>query len=233
MEKSEPHEKPGSDSDSSDKLMFANAVLIALVTVIAALVAWRASVAGDATGDYDYAGLKAVVAAEEVRTLATVEAMTHAQAYANYRRYDETVIAIDDELETATGKTAIDLQRKRREADLLVDAKLRMFPNKFLVRGPGSEGSTYNSTREVGQLTANQSRTRDLLCEDDFKSAEAYRTKTEKLLWGVVILTISLVFLTLVEAFEGTIRTVSFGLGLLTGIAGVAYSIAMEVAKYE
>jgi len=82
-----------SDSEAHDRLLFTNAILIAFITVFAALVAWRASVAGDATGDADYDGLKAVVASEEVHTLATVEALVHAQAYANYRRYSGTVDA--------------------------------------------------------------------------------------------------------------------------------------------
>lgn len=223
----------GDGGDGDSKLIFANAILIAIITVIAALVAWRASVSDDATGDADYDGLKAVVSAEEVRTLGTVEALTHAQAYANYRRYDETVAAIDYDLESATGKEAADLQRKRREADVLVDAKLRMFPNKYLQRTGKDGESSYDAKREVGQFVSNQARSRDLISDDDFKSAEAYRSKTNKLLFGVLILTVSLVFLTLVEAFEGPIQLASFGIGLLLGLGGIAYSIAMEVAKYE
>jgi hypothetical protein len=207
--------------------------LIAFITVFAALVAWRASVAGDATGDADYDGLKAVVASEEVHTLATVEALVHAQAYANYRRYAGTVDALDEELEVASGSEAADLQRKRREADILVDTKLRMFPNKFIERSNKSGDSIYNTRREVGQYVANKKRTRDLTSEDDFKAAEAYRGKTEKLLWGVVLLTLSLVCFTLVEALEGAAAKMAFGGGLLLGIAGVTYSIAMELAKYE
>lgn len=220
------------DGDSNSKLMFANAILIAIITVVAALVAWRASVSDDATGDADYDGLKAVVSAEEVRTLATVEALTHAQAYANYRRYDETVAAIDEELVDATGREAADLKRKRRDADVLVDSKLRMFPNKFLVRGKNDE-SRYDTKREIGQYVSNQARSRDLRSDDDFKSAEGYRGKTNKLLWGVLILTISLVFLTLVETFEGALQMASFGVGLLLGVGGIVFSIMMEVAKYE
>ena len=43
------------------------AVLIALVTVIGAVVVWRASVIEDASGDADFAGLRASINAEELK----------------------------------------------------------------------------------------------------------------------------------------------------------------------
>lgn len=217
--------------EEEDRLNFWNAILIALVTVFAALVAWRASVSGDAAGDNDYDGLRSVVNVQEVQTLGTVEAYVHAQAYANYRRYDETVNALDEELEDASGREASDLKRKRREAGVLVDAKLKMFPNKFIERESKSDQSSYNTRREVGQFLANQSRTRDFASETHFKEAEVYRTKTERLLLGVVILSLALVCLTLVESFEGGPRKASFVSGLLLGIAGVAFSLAVELDK--
>ena len=91
----------------------------------------------------------------------------------------------------------------------------------------------YDTKREIGQYVSNQARSRDLRSDDDFKSAEGYRGKTNKLLWGVLILTISLVFLTLVETFEGALQMASFGVGLLLGVGGIVFSIMMEVAKYE
>lgn len=220
-------------SEDDDKLGFYNAILIAIITVIAALIAWRASVAGDATGDFDYGGLKAVVAAEEVRTMATVESLVHAQAYASYRRYDETVEALGDEIDESSGARVAELQKQRREADVLLDNKLSMFPNKYIERTSKEGDSSYSTKREVGQYVSNKKRTRDLVPDDDFSSAESYRGKTEKLLWGVVILTVALVMLTLVETLEGAARKACFGMGLLLGVAGTVFSLMMEVAKYE
>ena len=227
--KEDPHgSSPSWEDEATDKLVFLNAILIATFTVLAALVAWRASVAGDATGDYDYDGLRAVVASEEVRTLGTVEALVHAQAFANYRRYDETVAALDEEIEEADPSQAAELKRKRREADVLVEAKLRMFPNAFLERS-----GHYDTQREVGQYVANKKRTRDIAPDAHFRAAEAYRGKTERLLWGVVWLTLSLVCFTLVETLEGVARKLAFGSGLLLGLAGAIYAIALEMARYE
>lgn len=219
--------------EEDDKLNFWNAILIAIVTVCAALVAWRASVSADAAGDNDYDGLRSVVNAQEANTLGTVEAFTHAQAYANYRRYDETVNTLNEELEEASGREAKDLEKKVKDAEVLVDAKLKMFPNKFMERDGKSGQSRYNTRREVGQYVANLARTRDMLSDEHFQDAERYRTKTEKLLLGVVILSLSMVALTLVETFEGTTRKLSFVVGLVLALGGVGFSIAMELAKYE
>ena len=218
--------------DNDDRLNFWNAILIAIVTVCAALVAWRASIAEDAAGDNDYDGLRAVVNVQEATTLGTVEAFVHAQAYANYRRYDEVSTTLAEEEEEASGREATELARKRRDAEVMVDAKLKMFPNKFMERDGKSGQSSYNTRREIGQYVASLSRTKDMQAAEHFEDAEHSRTKTEKLLLGVVILTFSLVFLTLVEAFEGGARKACFAGGLLLAIAGIGFSVAMEVAKH-
>lgn len=218
--------------DHDERLDFWNAILIAIVTVCAALVAWRASISGDAAGDNDYDGLRAVVNMQEASTLGTVEAFVHAQAYANYRRYSEMATTLSEEEEEASGPEATELGRKRHDADVMVDAKLKMFPNKFMERDGKSSQSSYNTSREIGQFVASQSRTKDMQSDEHFLDSERFRTKTEKLLLGVVILTFSLVFLTLVEAFEGGARKVCFGIGLLLAIAGVGFSLAMEVARH-
>lgn len=218
--------------DGNDRLGFWNAILIAIVTVSAALVAWRASIAEDASGDNDYDGLRAVVNYQEANTLGTVEAYVHAGAYANYRRYNETATTLSDEEEEASGREAGELARKRQDAEVLVDAKLRMFPNKYMERDGKSGQSSYNTNREIGQYVTNLSRTKDMQFDEHFQDAERFRTKTEKLLLGVVILSISLVFLTLVEAFEGGLRKVCFAVGLVLAVLGVAFSWMMEVARY-
>jgi len=215
--------------ESGSKLNFWNAILIGIVTVVAALVAWRASVAGDASGDADYDGLRSVVNMQESTTLGTVEAYAHAQAYANYRRYAESAATLEEQLEETPGN--VELQKRLKETEVLVDSKLSMFPNKLIERSKEGGGS-YNAGREVAQHVASEARTKDTTSEEHFQEAEVARTKTEKLLLGVVILTLSLGCLTLVEALEGAAQRASFGAGLLLALAGTVYSVAMEVTKH-
>ncbi|MEW6280581.1 MAG: hypothetical protein AB1758_18295 [Candidatus Eremiobacterota bacterium] len=214
------------DEETKDPLDNWNAILIAVVTVIAALVAWRASVASDGAGDADYDGLKAVVNRQEVSTLASVDAFQHAQAYGNYRRYAETSASLDQELEEATGQEAEELQLKQAEADILVDAKLSMFPNKYMDR----EGR-YRVDSDVGEQVSDEARTRDMEADSHFAEADVLRVKTERLLMGVVFLSFSLVALTLVEVYEGGAKKAMFGLGLVLALGGAAYAVMVEVAR--
>src|SRR6476620_9476893 len=82
-------EKMDSKAERSQRLETVVAILIAVVTVIGALVAWRSSVADDGAGDADFAGLRASVRAEETRALNSVDAYENYGAYMNYRRYNE------------------------------------------------------------------------------------------------------------------------------------------------
>lgn len=214
------------DEEQKDSIEHWTAILIAIVTVIAAVVAWRASVAADGAGDEDYDGLKAVVNVQEVTTVATVEAYQHAQAYANFRRYAEISDTLEDELDDASGSQAKELEQRQAEADAMVDAKLQMFPNKFMDR----EGR-YKADAEVGELVAAASRTRDLAPKPHFDQAEVLRTKAERLLMGVVFLSLGLVCLTLVESLEGGGRTGLLLLGVLLGIGGTVFSVLVEVGK--
>jgi hypothetical protein len=208
------------DDAAERRIEFWNAILIALVTVIAAVVAWRASVAADGAGDADFAGIQAVVNREETETLATVESTEHARAHAAYRRFRQTAEVLD----TGSGDVAGKSSKASAEADALADAKLTLFPNRYM-----AADGTYRVEKEIGQTVSSQGRTTDLEPGGDFTEADQLRAKTEKLLTGVVLLTFSLVMLTLVEAFSGTARRLFFVGGALLGIAATIFSIMTEL----
>lgn len=214
------------DQDEKDPIEHWTAILIAIVTVIAAVVAWRASVAADGAGDEDYDGLRAVVNVQEVQTLGTVEAYQHAQAYANYRRYSEISYSIGEELKGTTGAKQKELQEQQSEADAMVDSKLKMFPNKFMDRN-----EKYHTDSEVGEYVAAEAKTRDLDPDPHFKQAEVLRAKAENLLLRVVFMSLGLVCLTLVETFEGGARKGMLLLGVLLSLAGIVYSFLIEGGK--
>src|SRR5258705_4820358 len=72
--------------ERSQRLETVVAILIAVVTVIGALVAWRSSVADDGAGDADFAGLRASVRAGGTRALNHVHAYENYGSYTNHRR---------------------------------------------------------------------------------------------------------------------------------------------------
>lgn len=214
------------DQEEKDPIEHWTAILIAIVTVIAAVVAWRASVAADAAGDEDYDGVKAVINIQEVKSLSTVEAYQHAQAYANYRRYAETSADLEEAMKTAPANRKKELGEQKSEADALVDSKLKMFPNKFMDRK-----DRYHADSEIGELVANQAKIRDLDPVPHFENAEVQRTKAENLLLGVVFMTLGLVCLTLVETLEGGGRKGMLVLGILLSLGGSLFAFMVEGGK--
>ena len=82
-------------AESTERLEFINALLIALVTLIGAFVAWRASVAGDNAGDASLAGLIATLNVQETQALNQTLLYENYRAYTAYTRYN----ALGDEIE--------------------------------------------------------------------------------------------------------------------------------------
>jgi hypothetical protein len=202
------------------------ALLIAVVTVIGAIVAWRASVADDGAGDADFAGLKASLNAEETRALNAVNAYEHYGAYTTYWRYNALGNALADEIEAAPDEAVDVLDRQRAEAYDLADANQDLFPNRFLNRD-----GTYSVARETGEAWADAAREKDLNPDPQYAEADKLRTKANQLLGTITLLGLALVVYTLVETVEGRSRLIFVGLGTLLALAGTVWAVLLELAR--
>ena len=205
------------------------AILIAVVTVIGAVVAWRASVASDGAGDADFAGLRASVNAEEARALNFVNAYEHYGAYTAYLRYTKLGDAIADDLDNSAALTEAEvylLDRQRAESYDLADANQDLFPNRFLSR----DGS-YSVAREMGEAWADASKEKDLSPNPHYAAADGLRAKTNRLLGTLSLLGVGLVFFTLVEATAGRLRSIMIGSGVLFAVAGIVLALIVEFAS--
>jgi hypothetical protein len=210
-------------TERSQRLETIVAILIAVATVVGAFVAWRSSVADDGAGDADFAGLRASVLAEETRALNNVNAFESYGAYANYWRYNElgNLIEID---QSGAPEQEIDLlERQRLEANDLAISNQRLFPNKFLDR----DGS-YNVKRQLGEMWADAARENDLNPDPRFAEAEQLRGKASWLLVAVTILSVALVFYTLVEAAGDRMKYLLVALGSLVLVAGAGLALFVE-----
>jgi hypothetical protein len=214
-------------SDTSDnRLETFVAVLIALVTVIGAVVAWRASVADDGAGDADFAGLKASLNAEETRALNAVNAFEHYGAYTTYWRYNALGAALEGEVEAADDAAFEALDRQRAEAYDLADANQDLFPNRFLNRD-----GTYSVARETGEAWADAAREKDLYPDPQYAEADKLRTKSNQLLATITLMGLGLVAFTLVETVEGKLKIAFIALGTLLAAAGTITAVMLELAK--
>jgi hypothetical protein len=198
------------------------AIMIAAITVIAALVAWRASVIEDAAGDSDYAGLRAAVNVEETRALNFVNAYENYGAYTNYQRYRDLGDLISEDQTTVSEAEGLVLESQRSEAHDLAIASQTLFPNKFLNRD-----GTYGLQRQMGELWADAAKEKDLNPTPQFADADAQRGKSTRMLISLMVFAIGLVFLSLVESIEKG-RSVMIALGSMTVVAGMVIYFLVE-----
>lgn len=205
------------------------AILIAVVTVIGAIVTWRASVAADGAGDADFAGLQASTNAEETRALNFVNAYEHYGAYVNYSRNLNLGNALAAELNNAPPASAEEffwLDRQRAEAYDIAKANQDLFPNRFLNRD-----GTYSVARELGEGWADAKKEKDLNPDPHYIEADALRLKTNLLLATISLLAVGLVFFTLVESLGDRLRIPILILGTLFSLAGTIAAIVVEFTR--
>lgn len=214
-------------TETSDRLQTVVAILIALVALIGAIVAWRASVAADEAGGSDFAGLNATLNAEQTRTLDSTNLYTNYRTYTTYLRYTELGNLLAGEMETAPEEEALILDQQRAEAYDSATAVQSFFPNRYLNR----DGS-YNLQRELGESWAEASQEKDLNPEPHFQTADQMRTKSNQLIGILIILGISLVFYTVADTLHLSLKTARYSLitgGTLFMLISVIATIMVEL----
>jgi hypothetical protein len=218
---SETETSPSGD----DRFTTLVAIMIALVALIGAVVAWRASVAEDASGDADYAGLRAAINVEETRALDASTAYAQYGAYVTYQRNSALGDLIAEDMDKATENEAVILNSQRADAHDVATASERLFRQRFLNR----DGS-YSVQRQLGEMWADASKQRDLNPEPQFTEADRLRAKSGSLLAAVGVLALALVFYTLIESVAGRAQWMLFALGTLLAIGGTVAAVALELA---
>jgi hypothetical protein len=217
------NESAGENGDN--RLSTLVALLIAAVSVIGAVVAWRASVAGDGAGDADVAGVRATINLAETNALASVKGFSNYASFIDFYKYRETGFLIEEEGEAlpddVTEEEAAALAKELADTYDLTTAAGLAFPNEFLNR----DGS-YGVERESGEFIASAARVKDINPQPSFDEADALRGQTDRLLIALSVLAVALVFYTLIEAVES--RSVKYVLLL----AGTLFFLAGAVGAY-
>jgi hypothetical protein len=206
-----PSETPAEkEAGGSDTLV---AILIAVTTLIGATLTWRSSVAGDAAGDADYAGLRSVVDSEETRARSAVNAYEHYSAFTSFDRQDELARLMEKEGSSDASETKVRAKANRG-----------LFEAKFATRD-----GTYAVNREISAAWADAAREKDLNPEPQFEEADKMRSKSLGLMGAVTIVAIALVFFTLVEALGARFLYLNVGLGIACLVAGSALGLYYEL----
>lgn len=209
-------------SEQNDRLTLINALLIALVTLLGAYVAWRASVAADNAGDASLAGLMATLNVQETLALNNTQHYENYRSYTAYTRYN----ALGDEIEADLAKAPADeaeiLDRQMREA--WDAAQSFYFPREYLKR----DGS-YDTQRELGESLAETARQKDLNPQPHFAESDQSQAKSNWLIVVITVFAVALLCFTLVESVSSTaLKYALIAIGVLISVGGVAATAAIE-----
>lgn len=177
------------------------ASMIAIVTVVSALTAWRASVASSDAGDADFRGLVATVNAEEAWVLSTIKVTEHYQAFLSYTRYNELGYKIYDALQVNPADADVLTQQKSDSWGIAYGLQSLFFPSRYL-RPDG----TYDSEREMEELLADEQRARDTRPDVHYTEADGLRAKSNLLVQMLILLGLSFWFFTLAQIVDHKIK---------------------------
>jgi len=213
----------------ADRLKIVIALLIAVTSVVGAIVAWRGSVAADAAGDSDTAGLRAAIHLNEVRALSAVTTYGDYGAYTQYYRDRQIIAALEADL-IALPEDAVDeidaLNTELANVNDQMTVAQQTFPNQFLNR----DGS-YGLERQQGQIFADAARAADLDPVTNFSEADQFRTKSQNFLIIFSALAVTLVLLTLIEVVTDRLKMVLLGGGSLLLVVSIVGTVLIEMGR--
>ncbi|MCS6870291.1 MAG: hypothetical protein RML95_04955 [Anaerolineae bacterium] len=214
-------------SDNSDQAFeVLVAVLIALSSLIIAFISWRAFAAGNASGDADFAGMSAMLAAEETRATNAILAYESYGAYLTYRQHRELAMSLQDALKDLP-ELSLEAAALRAQLDLAkVTSAIQQqrFSRRFVQR----DGS-YDIDKQLSTLYADRAQQRNLNAAPSFAEADRLRLKVSWLQGTVIPLTVSLIFFTLAEALSRRLRWLMLSIGALLLLGGTIAFLYFEL----
>lgn len=213
------------EANFNNRLRTIVAVLIAVVTVVGALVVWRAAVAVAAAGEAESFGRQALMRAEETRALNAVAAYEDYAAYTAYRRYAMLGdLLAEAMLKVTDARRLLLLDGQRTEAEDLALANRGFFPGRYLDR----DGS-YALERQLGEMWADAAREGDLNADPYFARADLLRGKANFLLIAAMVLGPALVCFTVVEIVGGRRKYLLVTIGALLAAGAAAAALLIDL----
>ncbi len=200
--------------EQSDRYQIIIAIMIAVVSLAGAVVAWQATLIED--DDADKAGLAAALNAETTHFINEAVLAKHHRAYTTYSLNDELQNQIQAGITDANSAEQNQRTRQLTEASNLAGTSRLFFPSRYLNRD-----GTYNTQRELGEAWAQAGQINDLEAQPHFDEADSLRVKALFTITILLLLTVSLLFYTIAEGLHPERRS----LRLYTAIGGTAFLV--------
>lgn len=193
-------------------------VMIAVVTVLGAGVACRASIVANSAGNADFAGLVAAIKSEEATLTDYVTVYEHYHAYTTYNRYNELGNLMGDDPDAATLGPA-----QREVWGMAQGLQFDFFPSRYLK----SDG-TYDVQRELDETYADKTQQQDLFSTSHFDEADAARLKASLFSAVLIVASISFWFFTLAQAISNRLKYLFILGGFGATAAAILFYLIVE-----
>jgi len=206
--------------EKPDRLRTFIAVLIATVTVVGAIIAWRAAVGLSDASSANTRGILATVEREDVNTRATITLFGHLAAYSAFVRDDALAKAYSDLAGANPQRT--DLTNYARAFRLAANYAQDLIPPAYIDRD-----EKLDRQRDLGENIAQGSLNKDIEPEPHFADAGISQQKAQWLLADLILLGAVLVLLTLADAIQNLLRYLLLLGGV--GLFGISMMIALVI----
>jgi uncharacterized Tic20 family protein len=210
------------------------AVLIAIVTVSGAFVAWRSSTVGSGASDAERQGVLSSVSRERVQTDNRTRLYNELRIFATYTQYQEMASLLQqDAQKLAEAGQDEQAESLLQEADS--DKKLASSAYSFLtypqyVKEDDKGRKVYDVEGYMQASLDIDARTQDLNPDDDLQKADRLHLQEQWLVGIVIVLAVALLFFTLAEITRSFLRYIFVTIGLFAFLAAVVMGAVVEVA---
>ena len=203
-------------------------ILMAVVTILSAFIAWQATIDADDAGNADFAGLGAAVNRQDARVVDATTTHQQHRAYTAYVRNVEVGDTVNADLldpeKTYRGRqlAAMQAERSARWNQTVVDKDF--FDTRYL----GADG-TYDTRRQLGELAAEAAQLKDVEPQPHFATADDLRDDAKATVAMLIVMAFALLFYTLASELRHGVRYLFAVLGTMCLTFGAAGALTIQV----
>jgi hypothetical protein len=199
------------------------AILVALVTILGAMAACRATVASSNASDADFEGVSAAIKAQKAEIVNEISAYEHNRAYTSYVRYLGLGGLLYDE---GAKSNPASFESQWKELWGLADTMKIYF---FRPRYVNLENGLYDIQRELDEERADDAQFNDLNPQPHFDRSDSLRWRSAILTADLIVFAIAFWLLTLAQIIENRLKYFLAALGVLTALAGTLTALLAGV----
>ena len=211
----------------SEKISNFASIMIAVVTVLGAMVACLASVAASRAGEKDFDGMTAYIKAEEAVVVNHIYAYEHLRAHAEFFKDMELSFIVLEEITGQMSDAEVNARLRLQEELSGIASELRI---RFFLPGYLKDDRTYNVQRELNEAWSDDTQASDLDADKHFFEADSARSQSVLLSGNIIVFSTAFLLFTLAEVIENRWRIFFLVLGFVTMFVGLLVVFIVEFA---